>query len=476
MRKKLTRVGKYLLLGVPWILGAVGFFLAGEQAEDALFTALCMYGMEVQDPAPNALVELARWTAPLATASGVLMLFSAARRKAHAVFHYLLGDSVAVYGPAEEQEELLEQLGAKGVGGRENLILARRYILLWDEEKNLAFYTQHQKALAGHSVCLRSQSLRSQESIHPELRIFCPEETAARLFWKRRCLYEASVDCKGQMKVVFLGFGKLGEELLLQGLQNNIFDPAQRIEYHIFGGGRAFSTVYRQLSCIQDPVEFHDEPWYEQRKLLDEAQALVVLEQEGQLALVQDLLLALNRGEIDIFAASVGMELLSGQARLRPFYWEREARKPEHMWGDALFERAKRINLRYAHLYCGVEETEKAKEEEWKKLDAFTRYSNVSAADYHEVQLKMLAAMGYRADAVPAECLELFSHLEHIRWCRYHYLNNWQFGVPENGKTKDPEKRIHTDLIPYEELPEAERAKDLENVRLLLSVRVETAD
>lgn len=175
------------------------------------------------------------------------------------------------------------------------------------------------------------------------------------MFWKRCCLYGASTVCMGQMKIVFLGFGRLGEELLLRGLQNNIFDPGQRIEYLFFGDGKAFSAVYRQLSCIQDPVEFYDEPWYEQRQLLEEAQVLVVLTQEGQLALIQNLLLALDREEINVFAAGTGLELLAGQERLRPFYWKQEARKQEHMWGDVLFARAKRINLRYAHIYSGVE-------------------------------------------------------------------------------------------------------------------------
>lgn len=34
------------------------------------------------------------------------------------------------------------------------------------------------------------------------------------MFWKRCCLYEAFTVCMGQMKIVFLGFGKQGEELL----------------------------------------------------------------------------------------------------------------------------------------------------------------------------------------------------------------------------------------------------------------------
>ena len=117
-------------------------------------------------------------------------------------------------------------------------------------------------------------------------------------------------------------------------------------------------------------------------------------------------------------------------------------------------------------------ETAENREAEWAKLDAFTRGSNISAADYHLVRLDMLKAMGLPASAekLPGETLELLAQLEHMRWCRYHYLNNWAFGQPENGKRKDPRLRLHADLVPYENLTDAEREKDRENIRILLSV------
>lgn len=474
MENRFRNIWKFLLLALPLILGTAGFLLAGESVLDAMFISACLYGMEYQDPPVNLLVEIARWTAPLATAGGVLMLFSSVRRAADNFLRYLGGDSVAVYGPEDEKEPILDQLGRRGIDGGERFVRAHRYILLGNEEDNLAFYSQNQRALAGHVTCLKCSSLRAQESVSPDVRILCPEETAARLFWKERCLYETSVRHGHNLKIVFLGFGKLGEELLLRGLQDNIFDPGQRIEYHIFGEAGAFSAVRHQISMISDPVVFHKEPWHDQLSLLEEAQVVAVLTQEGQLALVQDLLLALCPRELHVFASNDGnLEFLSGRDRLQPFYWERESGRLENIWGDKLFDRAKRINLRYAVLYGGASDTEEAREEEWKKLDAFTRYSNISAADYHEIQLQMLEAMGESADPerLSPDRLELLSELEHIRWCRYHYLNNWQYGIPENGKSKDPARRLHRDLVPYGQLTEEEKEKDRENIRILLSVK-----
>ena len=68
------------------------------------------------------------------------------------------------------------------------------------------------------------------------------------------------------------------------------------------------------------------------------------------------------------------------------------------------------------------------------------------------------------------EQMERLAELEPIRRCRYHFLNNWKYGVPENGKNKDMERRIHKLLIPYGQLEEAEKEKDRENIRILLEL------
>lgn len=470
-----NRLIKGLLFCAPLALGAAGLILLdGQPVLDALFQCVAMYTLNYWDTPPNVLVELARWTAPLATAGGVLLAFARLRNRLQARIRYLRGDGVAVYGPEEKKAMLLDRLGRRGIDGGEDLVPARSYLLLDDEAGNFAFYAQNRDALTGRTVYLQCGSLPAQSVSDPELRLFCPEETAARLFWKQRCLYQTSVRCGHQMRIVFLGFGALGQNLLTYALQNNIFDPGQRIEYHIFGDGGKFSAVHTELSSISDPVLFHSEPWYQSLSLLQEAQMVVVLTQEGQLELARDLLLATAGRSIDVFAASGRqLKLLAGQERLRLFCWKQTGWDPAYIFGDALFERAKRINLRYAHLYGGVPETDESKESEWSKLDTFTRYSNVSAADYHEVRLKMLSALGWPADddGLTPEQMELLAELEHIRWCRYHYLNNWKQGVPANGARKDPVRRLHTDLISYGELTDGEKQKDRDNIRVLLSIR-----
>ena len=473
--KKFASVGrKIIIFLIPLICGMVG--LAGQSGEsvlDALYHCVAMYLINYGDTPPNLWVEIARWTAPLVTASGVVMAIGVLRRVLGNWLRYFREDSVAVYGTGPASSVLLKQLGRRGVDGGKDLVPAHRYILAGPEEENFAFWRDHRRELAGRQVYLQCRSLSAQSNTEAALRFFCPEENAARLFWRRRGMYELSRSHGHRLRIVFLGFGKLGGELLLRGLQNNLFSPNQSMEYHIFGAAERFAAVHRGVARTGDPVIFHQEPWYTQLPLLEEAELLLVLEQEGQPKLLEDLLLATARQEIDVFAGDALTDSpLAKQGRLRLFAWEQAALDLKIVLDDLLLARAKAINLRYSHLYAGVEETAKNREAEWAKLDAFTRESNISAADYHLVRLDMLAAMGLPAsgEGLPPEAMELLAELEHIRWCRYHWLNNWTFGRPEDGGRKDPARRIHRDLVPYGDLTEEEREKDRENIRILLSV------
>ena len=101
----------------------------------------------------------------------------------------------------------------------------------------------------------------------------------------------------------------------------------------------------------------------------------------------------------------------------------------------------------------------------WGRLDGFTRYSNISAADYHEIQRSMLQEDGMTVEDMEKdqEYLEKLAELEHIRWCRYHYLNIWKRGSAPEGK-KDMIRRLHPLLVEYSELDPLNRSKDRSNL------------
>ena len=465
----LRKYAIYLFIPLPAVLGMIGFLQEGESFWNAAFTCLTMYLVEYGDPTTSGWIQLARWLAPLATASGLTLVFASVSRFLKRAYAGFSKKSVAVFGGEPEKQMLLEELGVRGISMESSAVRAGSYILVGSEEENLEFYRQNADAFADKDVYLKCRTLPEQVSSDPKLHLFSPEETSARIFWKENCPYALSKEWNHRLKIAVLGFGRIGKELIVQGLQYNIFSPDQVIEYHVFGEDEGFVNMHPQLSEITDPVVFHEEPWYDAVQLLEECRMVIVVQQENQLELLQDLTLLFPNKTVHVFSAlTSGVELLEKNTGIQAFDWNGRAMELENILGTRTHYLAKKLNLRYAHLYGGVAETEENMEAEWRKLNTFTRYSNISSANYYDVCTRIL-----EGQALTEERLVLLGELEHIRWCRYHYLNNWKFGIPENGKAKDPQNRIHSLLVPNNQLSEGEQEKDRENVRLLRELQAE---
>ena len=457
----------WTLISIPAIIGMTGFALEGGSFWNSAYSCLTMYLVDFGDPTENSLIQIARWLAPIATAGTLSLVFASIGRVAKQMYAGCSKKSVAVFGDETWKMELLGQLGINGVSMDKTAVRAGCYILAGSEEENLEFYDQNSNALKGKDVYLKCRSLPEQVSSDPYLHLFSPEETAARLFWKEKCPYKLSAETNHHFNIAILGFGRLGEELLMQGLQYNVFSPDQVITYHIFGEDNGFLDTHFQLAEITDPVVFHGESWYQAKDLIRECQMLIVVQQEEQLDLLQRLVKLCPQTEIHVFSAQAsGVSLLEKNTGLVGFDWKAKSMLLENIRGTNVHYLAKKLNLRYAHLYSGIAENEENMDSQWLKLDTFTRYSNIGAANYYEVCMHILDGK-----ELTEERLAFLGELEHIRWCRYHYLNNWQYGIPNNGKNKDPKNRVHSLLVSYDRLAESEKEKDRENIQMLMALQ-----
>lgn len=466
-----------ILFFCPLLLGVIGF-VGVEHINflDGVFNSVLMYLFNYGDTPPNVWVELARWTAPIATASSILLLISTAKQYTVARIKMLFTNSVAVYGPEKDAEQILSQLGFRGIRGVEVFLPAQNYILLFEREKNITFYEENRKSLRNAQVYMRCDTLPAQSLSSSNVHLFKPMEIIARLFWKTGELLPAAEKKNAQLSIVCIGFGQLGKELLYWGLQNNIFSPHQKIVYHIFGDANEFLSAHPMLAQIEDPVLIYHDSWLEHLSVLSEADLILFSSQDGESApetTVYQLLSLVPEKRITVFTDSpVLLSMLDEQQRLRIIDVGSQSLQVSHIMESDLLKNAMKVNLRYANLYNNVEETEANALSEWNKLSAFLRYSNISTADYHEIRCLMIRRMGSKSDGsgLTAEQKELLAELEHMRWCRYHWLNNWRYGKPEDGKAKDTSRRIHTDLIPYSELSEPEKKKDRDTIEVLLGL------
>ncbi len=104
----------------------------------------------------------------------------------------------------------------------------------------------------------------------------------------------------------------------------------------------------------------------------------------------------------------------------------------------------------------------------WESLSDGDRSANRASA---EAVLGHAADMGYdvvrtegRVDpvAIPADVVEVASLREHDRWAEFKRAQGWV-----HGPARDPARRTHPDLVPWEELDESTREKDRVRLRLI---------
>jgi hypothetical protein len=108
----------------------------------------------------------------------------------------------------------------------------------------------------------------------------------------------------------------------------------------------------------------------------------------------------------------------------------------------------------------------------WHELGESLRQSNRRFAEGVGEKLRSariaivpapLADPGAPGAALPEEQVEELAVVEHDRWCADLIADGWRHGP---GR-KDPERKLHPSLVPWEELSEEEREKDREPVRAL---------
>lgn len=114
-------------------------------------------------------------------------------------------------------------------------------------------------------------------------------------------------------------------------------------------------------------------------------------------------------------------------------------------------------------------------ERDFDRLSLEFRLSNLAQARNYQVHLEKIGCF-YNSRAMDYELvtdftkeeLETLSVLEHERWAEEKRSMGWVFADDYQNKQERDLRRVHRDLIPYEELTEEEKAKDAEPMRLLI--------
>lgn len=445
----ILRVINVLYKVLPFFLGVYCYYpIFSDQDSlhpflDAVYASIRLYGGDTEDGIQvPVLLEVARFMAIIAMIGILINLFNKLNDIIKRVKLIDAGATV-VYGDSDYADHVFGTLTPRlRIRGEDAFIKnASKYLLMFSRDTdNLAFYSRNYEQLKDKQVYIMLDNISRQNIESPMIRVFSIAENCARQYWKKHYVTKDE-------KIAIIGFGNVGQNILHYGLQLNLIDTEQHFEYHIYGDGTRFRREHTELEKMApDEIEFHNDGIYDPTVLAQFDRIIICEEDNGNVETLSRLLAAAPVKN-PIFIYSPNGDIITelfGKERVICFGTADEIASADMILNERAIEAARRQNDLYAR-----EHPESG--QPWEKLTTFKRYSNISSVDYSYVIERLLK------DKVPVNTI---AELEHIRWCRYHYLNNWKY-----GPQRDDTNRIHNLLVPFSELSEEERRKDYEAIK-----------
>ncbi len=458
--KKLKKAILLLFLIAPALVGFAGYLLAGKNIWDAAYYAIRMYLFDADTNDNNLLVELGRWSAPIFTVSGLVIVLKSALSKVKDFFAGFASDAVAVYGDNELMDVVKKNIKHAIKVEDDDVPDVEKHIIMFStDEKGLAFYNKNKSKMKGE-IFIKLEQNESYCVALDNVKFFNPYEIISRNFWQKNDIKE--VIAKGEMEIAILGSDVLSRKILTYGLLNNIYSLNQKISYKVWSENDFFEKAHSDFQTMNnDTVEYCDKKRKDKIFSLATADRIVITEKTDNEVLYE--ISKLTKGEIYYFDPMGTFVDIFSSGKIHTFGRFHEVITEENIRTDYLYDFAKELNYHYALKYLAKDEKPKTIEEEWEALDTFLKGSNIASVDYHKIRLIVME------ETKKTTADEELAEMEHIRWSRYHYLNHWSLGANAEGG-KDKVNKKHPCLKPFSELDEINKNKDKDGVNTLLSL------
>lgn len=493
-RKKMLKWLNFLL-PIPFIVGVIGYLqLYPGDLSDGMYTVLRLYTFECDADELNIFLDFARWTAPAMTTAyfltgiqGVFYWISCQWKK-----KFRSNTVIAVYGDNEKTDTLISVLpnDTQVIEGNhfQPFHKVKRHVIMFEkQEENLEFFQKYLDSFADNDqifLHLENFSPNLIQETRLEIHPFSLAKNAAHAF----LIQESQNLCqrvfeKKKIHIVLIGSGSYAEELLDYWLNFNIFHIHQEVVYHIFGDFTRYRGIHYGLPSIEtdayheltlypkDKIRFYKQLWETQLHTVEDTDLVVLCEEKD----MDNLLLAdkiisyfpadrinhnlhLRLGSDNLFSTA-----LQEKHVFSVFGTYENICSASLILRENVVSGAKEQMNEYAQL------TQQVMNESpnWNELEAHVRDSNLYSSTYRATTFT----------DVPKELenhniqnrLEFMAELEHIRWNRFHFLRNWKHTTEKLEKTLQRSRRVHTDLIHYDDLSEGIKDYDRKEAEKVLA-------
>lgn len=445
----LARVLNVFYKVLPFFLGTYFYypFYASESSHeypllDAMYSAIRLYYGESEDGIEaNFILQLARFLAIAATVSILITAFNKVNSVANRL-KLIFPDSTVIYGDSVYADILYDNISmTRRIHGDPDKVIknASRYMIMFSSDiENIRFYNRNYEYLKDKDTYIMLDDVSKQNIENHHVKVFSMAENCAIQYWR-------DFPVENNEKIAIIGFGNLGENILLNGLQVNIITLDQHFEYHIFGDGSYFRREHTELDKMApDEIIFHDDGKYDYSEMSSFDRIIICKDNDGSNVVKLSKLLEYSPVNCKIHVYAPNEDIITNlfnSENITCFGNARDLASMDMILNERIMEAARKQNEDYLKIHEG---------EPWEKLDNFRRYSNLSSSQYAYTIRRLIDK------DIPVKTL---AELEHIRWCRYHYIYNWKY-----GDETDKKNHIHHSLVPFSELGEEDKNKDIESL------------
>ena len=325
---------------------------------------------------------------------------------------------------------------------------------------------------------------QNKHNLNTEIRIFSANERASRVLFLKHSpdiFTEIKSTKDKQINIAIIGSKTLAQSMIIRFARLGHYANLKKMKITLFHDGkdiankleRNFKNINNliELDTINEDLELFDAEKFEAIHKKHPFSATYLLCEDDSLSsgILNKLTKVETEKELDVILTLIKPDgLLSKRyiasqidsINLHKFNIIEESFTKDALISEKLDELAKIIHNDYL---SGLKtlNPDKSSHKPWKLLALDFKNQNREQADHIYVKLR---ALGHNTNTIneikfTKGQVELLAEIEHNRWWANMVLSGWK-----NGKKRNDKKKIHTDLIPYDELTDEIKQYDRDAV------------
>lgn len=446
------------IIWLPFVLGFIGYGIIGHLTFwNAIYASAALYFVNPVSDIDNVFTLIAKLLAVLIITSIVLTFIESLSKSLNHFYKRFFRDSTAIYSDNEKGITLANNVKHGYLNSKKNKKIDKTnyHIIMYSndlENINLFNYNEINFKDSKVFIMLTQIDFYLLKSLDEQnVYFFNPYENIARDYWKEYNLF-SHIE-KDIVKIAIIGFDNIGQILFKYGYLNNIYNLNQRIEYHIWDINENDMYFYENLKFQnEDSIYIYSNSINKNIKLLTQMDRVIIADESK---LIDNLQLLINQNkELNVHCFSENnlelKDIFDGDNIVTFGRMDKYLTK-EYVIDERGYYLGKLFNYDYFLRNQGADLKQNYEidmQKSWDKLNGFKKGSSIARADHYWIVKKL-------EKLYPNMNEENYLKLEHIRWCRFHYYNNWSYGVKRDDKRKK-----HNLLIDYELMPLEQKKKD----------------